>query len=69
MPKELWLVPGFGHAESASRPALIDRIGGWVAAAAGAPVARKPARAGLAGNASGTWTAELLGPPPAEDPG
>jgi len=29
-PKELWVVPGFGHAESATDAALLDRIGGWV---------------------------------------
>jgi pimeloyl-ACP methyl ester carboxylesterase len=31
-PKELWIVPGFGHAESAAAAdaALLDRIGGWV---------------------------------------
>jgi pimeloyl-ACP methyl ester carboxylesterase len=29
-PKELWIIPGFGHAESGARPALLDRIGGWV---------------------------------------
>jgi pimeloyl-ACP methyl ester carboxylesterase len=44
-PKELWLVPGFGHAESACQPALTDRIGGWVADAAGAPGALARARA------------------------
>ena len=70
-PKELWLVPGFGHAESACRPALVDRIGGWVAAAAGAPVAQE--RAGVAGgavagNASGSMDPALLDLPPAEDP-
>jgi len=32
-PKELWIVPGFGHAESATTPALLDRIGGWVRSA------------------------------------
>jgi pimeloyl-ACP methyl ester carboxylesterase len=32
-PKELWIIPGFGHAESGARPALLDRIGGWVAEA------------------------------------
>jgi pimeloyl-ACP methyl ester carboxylesterase len=32
-PKELWLVPGFGHAERASDDALIDRIAAWVSAA------------------------------------
>jgi fermentation-respiration switch protein FrsA (DUF1100 family) len=26
-PKELWLVEGFGHAESAATPELLDRIG------------------------------------------
>jgi pimeloyl-ACP methyl ester carboxylesterase len=31
-PKELWIVPGFGHAESAAAAdgALLDRIGRWV---------------------------------------
>jgi pimeloyl-ACP methyl ester carboxylesterase len=29
-PKELWIEPGFGHAESAASPALLARIGGWV---------------------------------------
>jgi pimeloyl-ACP methyl ester carboxylesterase len=28
-PKELWIVPGFGHAESAVSAALLDRIAGW----------------------------------------
>jgi pimeloyl-ACP methyl ester carboxylesterase len=32
-PKELWIVPGFGHAESATTPALLDRIGRWVRSA------------------------------------
>jgi len=32
-PKDLWVVPGFGHAESASEPALLDRIGRWLLAA------------------------------------
>jgi fermentation-respiration switch protein FrsA (DUF1100 family) len=31
-PKELWIVPGFGHAESAATLPLLDRIGGWVQA-------------------------------------
>jgi pimeloyl-ACP methyl ester carboxylesterase len=26
---ELWLVPGFGHAEAATTPALLDRIAAW----------------------------------------
>jgi fermentation-respiration switch protein FrsA (DUF1100 family) len=29
-PKELWVVPGFGHAESGSNAALVDRIAAWV---------------------------------------
>lgn len=29
-PKELWVEPGYGHAESAARPDLIRRIGNWV---------------------------------------
>jgi pimeloyl-ACP methyl ester carboxylesterase len=35
-PRDLWIVPGFGHAEAGSQPALLDRIGGWLRAAAGA---------------------------------
>jgi pimeloyl-ACP methyl ester carboxylesterase len=29
-PKDLWIVPGFGHAESGADAALVDRIGKWV---------------------------------------
>ncbi|WP_246645186.1 alpha/beta hydrolase [Nonomuraea ceibae] len=29
-PKELWIEPGFGHAESAATPELIRRIGKWI---------------------------------------
>ncbi len=29
-PKELWIVPGFGHAQSGADAALVDRIGEWV---------------------------------------
>jgi fermentation-respiration switch protein FrsA (DUF1100 family) len=28
-PRELWIVPGFGHAESGSNGPLLDRIGRW----------------------------------------
>ncbi|MFF9478166.1 alpha/beta hydrolase [Streptomyces sp. NPDC014733] len=28
---DLWLEPGFGHAENAAAPELLDRIGGWIA--------------------------------------
>ena len=44
-PKELWLLPGYGHAESACRPALTDRIGRWTATAAHAPAAQALAQA------------------------
>ncbi|GII76541.1 alpha/beta hydrolase [Sphaerisporangium rufum] len=33
-PKELWVEPGFGHAETAATPALVRRIGAWAADAA-----------------------------------
>ncbi|GAA0361545.1 alpha/beta fold hydrolase [Actinoallomurus spadix] len=36
-PRELWIEAGYGHAESAATPALIRRIGQWVASQA-APV-------------------------------
>ncbi|QSB17319.1 alpha/beta fold hydrolase [Natronosporangium hydrolyticum] len=29
-PKELWVVPGFGHAENAARPALLRRVADWL---------------------------------------
>ena len=29
-PKELWIVPGFGHAERATGPQLVKRIGRWM---------------------------------------
>ena len=31
-PRELWIEEGYGHAEGAATPELIDRIGAWVAA-------------------------------------
>jgi fermentation-respiration switch protein FrsA (DUF1100 family) len=33
-PKELWMLPGFEHAERATDDALADRIVAWVASAA-----------------------------------
>jgi pimeloyl-ACP methyl ester carboxylesterase len=33
-PKELWIVPGFGHAETATKTPLLDRIGAWALATA-----------------------------------
>jgi pimeloyl-ACP methyl ester carboxylesterase len=41
-PKELWIVPGFGHAESAAGPDLLDRIGGWLRTAVAIPAAASP---------------------------
>jgi pimeloyl-ACP methyl ester carboxylesterase len=48
-PKELWIVPGFGHAESGAKPALLDRIGGWLLAAVPAPATTPAAARPLAG--------------------
>ncbi len=38
-PKELWMIPGFGHAERATDDELADRIVGWVATAVTAATA------------------------------
>jgi pimeloyl-ACP methyl ester carboxylesterase len=37
-PKELWLLPGMGHAESACSQDLVDRIARWVAQATARPI-------------------------------
>ncbi len=29
-PKQLWIEPGFGHAEAAATPELLDRVGEWL---------------------------------------
>ena len=42
-PKELWIIPGFGHAETSAKPALLDRIACWVRTAA---VAESPSGVG-----------------------
>src|ERR1700730_9543565 len=46
-PKELWVIPGMGHAESACTEALVDRIGHWVdqASSQAAPSANAQATA------------------------
>jgi pimeloyl-ACP methyl ester carboxylesterase len=36
-PKELWIEPGFGHAENAAPDALIERIGAWLGQDEGRP--------------------------------
>ncbi|HEY2578430.1 MAG TPA: hypothetical protein VGI74_19180, partial [Streptosporangiaceae bacterium] len=41
-PKELWIVPGFGHAERHADEALVDRIGHWVTRAVGLDPAAGP---------------------------
>ena len=38
-PKELWLIPGFGHAERATDDELVDRIVAWVTDAVTRPAA------------------------------
>lgn len=42
-PRELWLEPGFGHAEAAASAPLLGRIAGWLSASPGPP---PPAPAG-----------------------
>jgi fermentation-respiration switch protein FrsA (DUF1100 family) len=43
-PKELWLIPGFGHAERHTDDALVDRIAAWAdkASAGASPRAKGP---------------------------
>jgi pimeloyl-ACP methyl ester carboxylesterase len=50
-PKELWIEPGYGHAETAATPDLLARIGAWLRTAATAPppdpsAAQHPSRSG-----------------------
>jgi fermentation-respiration switch protein FrsA (DUF1100 family) len=57
-PKELWIVPGFGHAERHADEALVDRIGRWVTQAVGldpaaGPGAAEPGGTGGLGAADG----------------
>ena len=42
-PKELWLLPGMGHAESACSQDLVDRIARWVDQATARPAATESA--------------------------
>jgi pimeloyl-ACP methyl ester carboxylesterase len=41
-PKDLWIVPGFGHAEASADADLLDRIGGWVTSAVSTGAAARP---------------------------
>jgi hypothetical protein len=36
-PKELWLEPGFGHAENAASDVLLEQIAKWLLAPPSAP--------------------------------
>ena len=38
-PKDLWILPGFGHAERATDDKLVDRIAAWISAAVTEPAA------------------------------
>ena len=52
-PKELWIVPGFGHAERGSGPQLLGRIGRWMRMTVGLDPEPRPgdstAKTGAAG--------------------
>ena len=48
-PKELWIVPGFGHAESGAGPQLITRIGRWMRVIVGLDPQAGPAASQAAG--------------------
>ena len=58
-PKELWIVPGFGHAERATGPQLIKRIGRWMRTTVGLD-----AEPGHGGHADQDGSAEIIGPVP-----
>jgi pimeloyl-ACP methyl ester carboxylesterase len=45
-PKELWLLPGMGHAESATSQDLVDRMARWIDEATRESAAADPDRAG-----------------------
>jgi len=48
-PKELWIIPEFGHAESGVNDALVDRIGRWVERAVTPAEPLAPGGAGVDG--------------------
>lgn len=66
-PRELWVVPGFGHAESAADAALMDRIARWIQAAVQPPAANTPAAGRPAANGERAGAAEAA-PAPAVVP-
>jgi alpha-beta hydrolase superfamily lysophospholipase len=62
-PRELWVVPGFGHAESATSAQLVDRITGWLREAVpSARTARDDAAAADDGDAQPLGSAGGDGP-------
>ena len=60
-PKELWIVPGFGHAESATGPQLIRRIGRWICGSVGL--------GSFSGSSQAAAPAQSAPPSPAATPG
>lgn len=52
-PKELWIVPGFGHAERGAAPTLIKRIGAWARHAVGLDRQGEADQAGDSGQVPG----------------
>lgn len=52
-PAELWIEPGFGHAESAIPAAVLDRIGSWVRSVTGADAGHGDAGHGDAADGDG----------------
>jgi pimeloyl-ACP methyl ester carboxylesterase len=50
-PKELWVIPGFGHAESGISNRLVERISRWVQQAVNAPAGEGVAGESVAGEA------------------
>jgi pimeloyl-ACP methyl ester carboxylesterase len=47
-PKELWLLPGMGHAEAACSQELVDRIGRWIDAVTSGAASAGPDSAAIA---------------------
>ena len=68
-PRELWVEPGFGHAEAAAAREeagreMVDRIGRWVRALPAAGSAAGPERAGDEESSGSSW---IVGPRAAGD--
>ena len=61
-PKELWLLPGMGHAESACSQDLVDRIARWVDQATARPAATESAEPDASAVSPGEETPENATP-------